>query len=85
MRSKLIDPDKLLPVFHQGEDFIYLKQILEYTENNKHIPYICLSSNKELDATKRLSWYEKCYEIIEQSSNPEVKVHSLGTQSEKHY
>ena len=84
MRNKLIEPDKLLPVFHQEEDFIYLKQMLEYTENEKHIPYICISSNKELTAEKRLNWYKRCYEIIEESNNPNVKVHSLGTQSEKH-
>lgn len=85
MRSKLINPYKLLPVFHQGEDFKYLKQMLEYRdENGKPIEYLCVSSNKNLDSGKRYEWYKDCYEIIEQSSNPNIKVHSLGTQSEKH-
>ena len=85
MRNKLIEPDKLLPVFHQGEDFKYLKQMLEYEDENKNkIKYLCISSNKNLDANARFNWYKKCYEIIETSSNPNVKVHSLGTQSENH-
>lgn len=85
MRSRLIEPDKLLPVFHQGEDYKYLKQMLEYRdENGKKIEYLCISSNKDLDAKKRYEWYKHCYEVIERSSNPNVKVHSLGTQSEKH-
>lgn len=85
MRSKLIEPKKLLPVFHQGEDYKYLKQMLEYRdENGGPIEYMCISSNKDLDAKKRYDWYKHCYEIIQTSSNPNVKIHSLGTQSEKH-
>lgn len=85
MRSKLIEPKKLLPVFHQGEDVKYLKQMLEYRdENGEPIDYMCLSSNKELDSRKRLSWYKFCYEVIHNSSNPNIKIHSLGTQSETH-
>lgn len=85
MRSKLIDADKLLPVFHQGEDFKYLKQFLEYQdENGERIKYMCISSNKNLDSRKRYEWYKQCYEVIEKSSNPNIKIHSLGTQSEHH-
>lgn len=85
MSSKLIEPKKLLPVFHQGEDFKYLEQMLEYRDQNgEPIEYLCISSNKELDATKRYQWYKRCYEVIENSSNPNIKIHSLGTQSERH-
>ena len=85
MRSKLVEPKKLLPVFHQGEDFKYLRQMLEYRdENGEPIDYMCISSNKEIDANRRLEWYKRCYEEIQKSSNPNIKTHSLGTQSEKH-
>lgn len=85
MISKLEEPKKLLPVFHQGEDYKYLKQMLEFRdENGEPIYYLCLSSNKNLDAKKRYDWYKRCYEIIEQSSNPNIKIHSLGTQSQNH-
>lgn len=82
MISKLIEPDKLLPVFHQGENFKYLEQMLEFkNDTGEHIKYICLSSNKELPTKERILFYKKCYEIIHKSSNPDVKIHSLGTQS----
>jgi hypothetical protein len=80
MCSKLIEPKKLLPVFHQGEDFKYLSQMLEYRDtNNNPIEYICISSNKELPTNQRIDFYYKCYDIIENSSNPNVKIHSLST------
>ena len=85
MRSKLIEPKKLLPVFHQGEDVKHLKTMLEYRdENGEPIDYMCISSNKEFDVRKRFSWYNYCYEIIQNSSNPNIKIHSLGTQSKNH-
>lgn len=85
MVDKLIEPKKLLPVFHQGEDFDYLRQMLEYRDKDgKPIEYICISSNKSLDAKRRYEWYKRCYDVIERSSNPNVKTHSLGTQSQRH-
>lgn len=82
MITKLIEPKKLLPVFHQGENFSYLEQMLNFKDNNgEPIYYICLSSNKELPTKDRLLFYKKCYEIIHSSNNPNVKIHSLGTQS----
>ena len=72
-------PEKLLPVFHQGENFKYLKQIVEYTINNKPIEYICISGNKELTKKQRQEFYVKCYKLIKESSNPNVKTHILGS------
>lgn len=84
MCSKLIELKKLLPVFPQGEDFKYFSQMLEYRDtNNNPIEYICISSNKELPTNQRIDFYYKCYDIIENSSNPNVKIHSLSTQSKK--
>ena len=85
MVDRLVEPKKLLPVFHQGEDFDYLRQMLEYRDKDGNpIEYICISSNKSLDAKRRYEWYKRCYDVIERSSNPNVKTHSLGTQSQKH-
>ena len=33
---------------------------------------------------RRYEWYKRCYDVIERSSNPNVKTHSLGTQSQRH-
>lgn len=84
MRERLIDKDKLLPVFHQDEDFKWLENMLNTTFNGKHIPYICISSSKDKSANLRFDWYKKVYNIIQFSNNPNVKVHSLGTSSSNH-
>ena len=82
MVDKLVEPKKLLPVFHQGEDFDYLRQMLEYRDKDgKPIEYICISSNKSLDAKRRYEWYKRCYDVIERSSNPNVKTHAFGMTS----
>lgn len=84
MRSKLIDKDKLLPVFHQLEDFKYLKRMLEYEDEYGKIKYMCIASNKQLSTNDRIDWYKRCFDIIERSNNPNIMIHSLGTQSKTH-
>lgn len=79
MRSKLKRPEMLLPVFHMHEDFKYLKQMLEFTENGKHIEYICISGSKDRTPKERKEWYTKVFNIIKNSSNPNVKTHCLGS------
>ena len=44
MRSRLSEPEKLVPIFHQGEDYKWLWNMLEWVDGNgKHIPYIGIS------------------------------------------
>lgn len=82
MISKLKSPKKLLPVFHQGEDFQYLKNMINFKyEDGTYINYICISGNKSLSSKDREMWYIKCFEVIEKSENPKVKIHCLGNQT----
>lgn len=74
MVDKVNKPEKLLPVFHQGENLKYLDQILKYPK----VEYICISGNKELTNKQRESWYEECYDRIYEL-NPNIKVHCLGS------
>lgn len=78
MVSKLKNPYKLLAVFHQDESFDNLKRLLDYKINGQYVPYICISGAKDRAAKYRTDWYNKCYEIIKSSNNPNVKVHCLG-------
>lgn len=73
------NPTKILPVFHQGEDLKYLKQIVNFKINGEYVPYICISGNKELTNKQREDWYYKCYNVIKSSNNPNVKAHCLGS------
>lgn len=79
MVEKCINPEKLLPVFHQGEDFKYLTQIVNFKIKDNYVPYICISGNKELTNNQREGWYLECFNVIKKSNNPNVKVHCLGS------
>lgn len=78
MREQVKDKDKLLPVFHIGEDFRHLQNMLDATFNGEHIPYIGLGGTVGLACTVKEDWYKQCFKIIQQSSNPNVKVHAFG-------
>ena len=78
MRERVKDKDKLLPVFHIGEDFRHLQNMLNATFSGQHIPYIGLGGTVGLACTVKEDWYKQCFKIIQQSSNPNVKVHAFG-------
>ena len=83
MKDRVKSRDKLLPVFHQGEDFKWLKNMLEYTheDTNTHIPYIGISPANDSSIPGKIAFIERCFEIIKESSNPNVKTHAFGMTS----
>ena len=71
--------DKFIIVFHYGEDFKWLKNMLEYRdEDGKQIKYIGLGIAIANNVKTRLDWLSKCNAIIAESSNPDVKTHAFG-------
>ena len=81
MRKCLKSPDKLLPIFHQGEDYKWLENMLETTFDGKHIPYIGISPANDQPTKEKEKFIDKCFKIIEKSSNPKVKTHAFGMTS----
>ena len=83
MKDKVKSRDKLLPVFHQGEDFKWLVNMLEYThpDTNTHIPYIGISPANDSSIPGKLAFVDRCFDIIFKSSNPNVKTHAFGMTS----
>lgn len=76
--------DKLLPIFHQGEDFKWLRNMLEYThEDGSHIKYIGISSTNDLPTNEKVKWFDECFKTIKSSSNPNVMTHAFGMTIEK--
>lgn len=75
MIERLDNPRKLLPIYHQGEDYKYLEQILEYKPN---IDYIGISPSNEESTQNKKIWIHEVFEIIKASSNPDVKTHAFG-------
>lgn len=82
MRERMIEKDKLLPIFHMGEDFKWLNLMLETTfEGGKHIPYIGISPANDSVTKYKDKWMERVFDVIRSSSNPNVKTHAFGMTS----
>lgn len=70
---------KLIPVFHFGEDFKWLKNMLEYVHaDGTHLDYIGLAISLEGTTKVRINWANACRKMINESSNPNVKTHAFG-------
>lgn len=81
MRPKMKSPDKLLPIFHQGEEYKWLENMLEATFDGKHIPYIGISPANDQPVSRKEVFIEECFEIVKRSSNPNVETHAFGMTS----
>ena len=82
MRERSKDPSKLVPVFHQGEDFKWLKNMCDYTfSDGSHIPYIGLSPRGDVSLKDKYDFSAECFGVIQQSKNPNVKTHAFGATS----
>lgn len=72
-------PKKVVPIFHQGEDFKHLRRMLEYTfPDGDHIPYIGISPRNDVHMNERIAWYDQVWKIIKESPNPDVLTHNFG-------
>lgn len=82
MVDKVKSRDKLLPVFHQGEDFKWLTNMLEYRHpDGKPIEYIGISPANDVHVNDKREWIERVFKTIKNSSNPNVKTHAFGMTS----
>ena len=79
MRPKMKNPDGLLYTFHVGEPKEFLVRALEWMDDNgNHIPYIAFGGMVGKSYPVRLAFLTMCYDVIKNSSNPNVKVHAFG-------
>ena len=82
MKDRVTSRDKLLPVFHQGEDFKYLKRMLEYRhEDSSPIKYIGISPANDIVTSHKDKWFAQVFGVIQNSNNPNVKTHAFGMTS----
>ena len=79
MKDKVASRDKLIPIFHQGEDFKHLKRMLEYRhEDGSPIKYIGISPANDVMTQHKDRWFNQVFGVIQNSSNPHVKTHAFG-------
>lgn len=82
MRSKVKSPDKCMPVFHYGESFDVLKNMLEWRdETNKPLGYVGISPANDVNQSAKDQYLSEVAKVIKASSNPNVKTHLYGMTS----
>ena len=82
MVERVKSRDKLLPIFHQGEDFKWLHNMLEYRHaDGKPIWYIGISPANDVSTALKAQWLIEVFRIIKSSSNPNVCTHAFGMTS----
>lgn len=79
MRKHLNSPNKLMPVFHFGEDIKYLDRMLSWVdENGKPLEWLGLSPANDASKEDRMLYLRDMYNFIKKSNNPNVKTHIYG-------
>lgn len=78
MYPKLKSPEKLLPIYHQGEDFKHLHRMLNHEPK---IQYMGISPANDMPTTSKEKWIAECFKIIQASNNPDIKTHAFGMTS----
>lgn len=79
MRKHLKSPNKLMPVFHFGEDIKYLDRMLSWVdENGKPLEWLGLSPANDASKEDRMLYLRDMYNFIKKSNNPNVKTHIYG-------
>lgn len=82
MRTKMKSPHKVMPVFHYGESFDALSNMLEWTdENGNHLDYIGISPANDATQSEKNIYMGEVADHIAKSSNPNVKTHLYGMTS----
>lgn len=82
MRPRMKNPEGLLYTFHVGEPYAYLRQALEWRDDQgKPIPYMALGGMVGKPMPLKWSFLDTCFKIIKESSNPNIKIHAFGMTS----
>lgn len=72
--SRGIPKDRLLPVFHQGENFFWLEKM-----RDEGFPYIGISPGNDRSTNERISWMDECmYYACDSSGLPYMRWHGFG-------
>lgn len=70
--------DRFIPVFHEGEDFKWLENMLTYKDaDGNPLAYIGISPHTETTTDRRLVFCKEVFRRIKRL-NPQVKTHGFG-------
>lgn len=80
MRERVKSPDKLLYVWHCGEDTKWLKQALDFEPK---LGYMALGGLVGKSPKQRDACMKQCFDTIKESKNPDIMVHAFGMSNRK--
>lgn len=80
MRERVKSPEKLLYVWHCGEDTKWLKQALDFEPK---IQYMALGGLVGKSPKQRDMYMQQCFDTIKESKNPDIMVHAFGMSNRK--
>jgi len=76
MIKRGIPKEKLIHIFHQGEDFKWLEKIV------KAMPYIGLSPANDRSTSEKIRWLDNCMKYVcDEKGYPKVKWHGFAVTS----
>lgn len=78
MIERVDDWEKILPVFHFGEDLKYLERILAFEYKGKKVPFMCIGGRHGVSTNKQEKYFNTIYRKVHNSPNPDIKIHVLG-------
>lgn len=82
MRKRMKSPHKLMPVFHFGESFTALENMLSWKdENGNLLDYIGISPANDASQDDKNIYLREVSNVIQRSGNPNVKTHLYGMTS----
>lgn len=82
MYPRMKSKDKLVPVFHYGEPFSALKNMLEWRDDDGNcLTYIGISPANDTAQKTKDAYMKEVYDTIKHSSNPNVRTHLFGMTS----
>ena len=84
MLDKMKEPDKLMPIYHQGESVEILRNMVEFKKpNGEYVDYIGFGAlaGTGITVPEKQEFFKKCFQVIAESKNPNVKVHAMGMTS----
>lgn len=76
--SKGVPQDKLMPIFHQGEDFRWLKLMVD-----EGYQYIGISPSNDYSTEQRMFWLDEVYEYLTKQNRWYIKTHGYGATSQR--
>ena len=84
MLPRVKESDKLMPIYHQSESLDVLKRMVEYVKpDGNYVDYIGFGALAGTGVTvpQKYEFFNKCFQVIQSSKNPQVKVHAMGMTS----